>query len=117
MPRSILPADKIHPAAAEKVAGNHADIVAEVQAALGAHDLVVVGMAQNPHCKRARKALKAQGLAHHYLAYGSYTSAGRRRTALKMWTGWPTFPMCFQKGVLLGGANELIALIESGDIK
>ena len=68
-------------------------------------------MAQNPHPKRVRKALKAKGVAHEYLEYGSYTSEWRRRTALKMWTGWPTFPMCFHKGVLVGGANELIALL------
>jgi monothiol glutaredoxin len=30
-----------------------------------------------------------------YLEYGSYTKGWRRRLALKMWTGWPTFPMIF----------------------
>lgn len=117
MSRSILPDDKIHPAARAKIESNHADIVAEVQAAIAKHDVVVVGMAQNPHPKRVRKALKAKGVKHEYLEYGSYTSEWRRRTALKMWTGWPTFPMCFHKGVLIGGANELIALLDSGELR
>ena len=117
MPRQILPEENILPAAREKIANNHADIVQEVQAAIAAHDVVVVGMAQNPHPKRARKALRAKGIAHEYLEYGSYTKLWRRRNALKMWTGWPTFPMCFHKGKLVGGANELIALIERGDIR
>ena len=117
MPRSVLPEDRIHPAARDKVANNHADIVAEVEAAIAKHDLVVVGMAQNPHVKRARKALKAKGIKYEYLEYGSYTSAWRRRNALKMWSGWPTFPMCFHKGILVGGANDLIALIEIGDLR
>ena len=39
-----------------------------------------------------------------------------RRLALKMWTGWPTFPMVFVKGVLIGGASDLAKLIESGEL-
>jgi glutaredoxin-related protein len=33
-----------------------------------------------------------------------------------MWTGWQTFPMVFVKGVLVGGANEVKKLIESGEL-
>jgi len=29
-----------------------------------------------------------------------------------MWTGWPTFPMIFVKGTLVGGADDVIKLIE-----
>ena len=116
MPRQVLTEDKIHPGARDKVASNHADIVREVQDAIGNHDVVVVGMAQNPHVKRARKVLGQKGIRFHYLEYGSYTSLWRRRNALKMWTGWPTFPMVFHKGVLVGGANEVTALVQRGEI-
>jgi glutaredoxin-related protein len=34
-----------------------------------------------------------------------------------MWAGWPTFPMVFVKGVLVGGASELEKLIASGELK
>jgi glutaredoxin-related protein len=34
-----------------------------------------------------------------------------------MWTGWPTFPMIFVKGTLIGGANDLKKLIDSGEFK
>ena len=51
----------------------------------------------------------------HYLEYGSYLNTWRRRTALKIWSGWPTFPMIFVKGVLIGGFNDLEALIASGE--
>ena len=37
--------------------------------------------------------------------------------ALKAWTGWPTFPMVFVKGNLIGGAADLERLIQSGEIK
>ena len=34
-----------------------------------------------------------------------------------MWSGWPTFPMVFVKGVLVGGADETERLIQSGEFK
>ncbi len=117
MPRPILDETRIHPAIREKVAANHGDIVREVQAAVTANDVVVVGMAQNPFPKRARRLLDAAGIAYEYLEYGSYLSQWRRRNALKMWTGWPTFPMVFVKGTLVGGASELARLLESGELK
>ncbi len=89
----------------------------EVQAALRQHAVVVVGMAQNPYPRKARKALDAAGVPYHYLSYGSYFSDWRRRNALKMWTGWPTFPMVFVKGMLVGGADDLARLIDSGELR
>ena len=116
MPRPILDEQHIHPAIRDKVAGHHADIVREVQAAITANAVVVVGMAQNPFPKKAKKALDAAGVPYEYLQYGSYLGEWRRRNALKMWTGWPTFPMVFVKGVLVGGAGELEKIIASGEL-
>jgi glutaredoxin-related protein len=116
MARSILPGEKIHPAAREKVASHGADIVKEVQTAVASNEIVVVGMRQNPFPKKARKLLDDAGLAYKYLEYGSYLGQWRRRLALKMWTGWPTMPMVFVKGVLIGGASDLAKLIESGEL-
>jgi monothiol glutaredoxin len=78
---------------------------------------VIVGMKQNPFPKKARRGLDAAGVPHRYLEYGSYFGDWRRRNALKMWTGWPTFPMVFVKGVLIGGAAELERLIRNGELK
>lgn len=116
MPRTILDESRIHPAIRERIAERHADIVAEVQAAIAAADVVVVGMAQNPFVKRARRALDAAGVPFRYLEYGSYLNNWRRRNALKMWTGWPTLPMVFVGGMLVGGAEELERLIASGEL-
>src|SRR5690349_6401993 len=115
MPRPILPEAQIHSAVREKIASYHIDVVKEVQAAVAANEIVVVGMRMNPFPKKARKALDAAGLAYKYLEYGSYLGEYRRRLPLKMWTGWPTFPMVFVKGVLVGGADDLAKLIASGD--
>ncbi|MCA3242751.1 MAG: glutaredoxin [Rubrivivax sp.] len=117
MPRHILPEERLHPAIRERVASLHADVVATVKTAIDAHPAVVVGMAFNPFCKRARRALQAAGVAHEYLEYGGYLSDWRRRNALKLWTGWPTFPMVFVRGQLVGGAQDLEALIASGELQ
>jgi glutaredoxin-related protein len=31
-----------------------------------------------------------------------------------MWSGWPTYPMVFVKGVLIGGASELERFLQRG---
>lgn len=117
MPRPVLDEDRVHPAIRDTVANLHADIVHNVQAAAASNPVLVVGMAQNPFCKRARRALDAAGVPHQYLEYGSYFSLWRMRNALKMWSGWPTFPMVFVKGALIGGADELRKLIDTGELK
>ena len=92
-------------------------MIREVESAIAASDIVVIGMRQNPFPRKARRLLDAAGLPYRYLEYGSYLSEWRRRLALKLWTGWPTFPMVFVKGVLIGGARELQKLIESGELR
>jgi len=117
MNRHILDDAHIHPSVRKAIADSHVDIVREVQAAIASNDVVVVGMKQNPVPKKARKALDAAGIPHMYLEYGSYLGGWRRRNALKMWTGWPTFPMVFVKGVFVGGATDLGRLISNGEMK
>jgi monothiol glutaredoxin len=117
MPRAILDVAHIHPAIRERIANNHSDLVREVLMAVANNPVVVVGMALNPAPKRACRALEAAGIPYKYLEYGGYFSLWRRRNALKMWTGWPTFPMVFVKGALIGGADDLARLIKSGEIK
>ncbi|WP_038495548.1 glutaredoxin domain-containing protein [Collimonas arenae] len=115
MTRNVLDEAHIHPAIRQSIADKHADIVQEVQAAVASNKVVVVGMTQNPFPRKARKALEAINAPFKYLEYGSYLSQWKRRNALKMWTGWPTFPMIFVKGTLVGGATDLQRLIDSGE--
>ena len=114
--RPLLPDHRVDPAIRDKIASNHRDIIDEVEAAVASHDVVVVGMKQNPFPRRARKALDAARVAYHYLEYGSYFNTWRRRTALKIWSGWPTFPMIFVRGTLIGGAEDLQKLLDSGEL-
>jgi glutaredoxin-related protein len=115
--RPILEEASIHPAVRDKVANYRTDVVKEVQDAVAANKIVVVGMRMNPWPKKARRLLDAAGVAYKYLEYGSYFGEWRRRLVLKMWTGWPTYPMIFVKGVLIGGAQDLERLIQNGELK
>ena len=109
--RQVLPSENIHPAINDQVATFNSDIVAEVQNAVQLNRIVVVGMRYNDSVASARKNLTKAGLDFIYLEYGSYTKGWRRRLALKMWTGWPTFPMIFVDGVLIGGNSDLKKLL------
>jgi monothiol glutaredoxin len=95
----------------------HADIVREVSQAVQRDAIVVVGMRMNPVVKQARKALAEAGLQYTYLEYGSYLSEWKRRLAIKLWSGWPTFPQVYVRGVLLGGNKELRLALGDGTVK
>lgn len=116
MGRPILDDALIHPAIRDKIAAWGADVVREVQDAVSAKPLVVIGMKMNPFPRKARRLLDAAGIPYTYLEYGSYLSDYRKRLPLKLWTGWQTFPMVFVRGVLIGGANDLEKLLQSGEL-
>jgi monothiol glutaredoxin len=97
--------------AKKRVAEFHPDVVAEVKKAVAAAPVVVVGMAQNPHVKAVRKALTAANVEFKYLEYGSYFSSWKQRLAIKLWSGWPTFPQVFVKGELVGGEDLTLAAL------
>ena len=115
--RKTLQSDRITPAAAQAAAAFHADIVDAVERAISTQPLVVVGMAQNPFVKKARNALASAGVSFTYLEYGSYFARWKERLALKLWSGWPTFPQVFVRGVLIGGHQQLSAALADGSLK
>ncbi|MCB9766123.1 MAG: glutaredoxin [Alphaproteobacteria bacterium] len=110
------PADRT-PEAARAAAEFYSDTVAEVANAVKNDPVVVVGMAQNPVVKKARANLDKAGVGFTFISHGSYLSEWRRRLSIKMWAGWPTFPMVFVRGVLIGGNQELEAAIAEGHLK
>ena len=114
--RPILSEHLAHPAIQAKLGGDQS-LLDEVRQAIGRHAVVVVGMKQNPVVKASRKLLQAQQVEHLYLEYGSYVSKWRERLAIKMWTGFETFPQIFIGGVLIGGYTDLKALVAAGELK
>ena len=117
MNRTTLSDDKMTPEAAAAIGAYHADVVSEVSTAVENNAVVVIGMAGNPFVKKARQALKDANVEFKYLEYGSYMSKWKERLAIKIWSGWPTYPQVFVNGKLVGGANDLKRFIEAGNLK
>jgi monothiol glutaredoxin len=115
--RRLLPPSQMTAKVVEKGNAFHPAIVDEVEAAMAGSPIVVVGMAQNPNCGRVRKALTQGGFEFKYIEYGSYLSKWKERLAIKLWSGWPTFPQVFVRGVLIGGADFTEAAIADGSLK
>jgi glutaredoxin-related protein len=114
--RATFDAARIHPAIGDQLAGYQAELIARVELLIQQHDIVIVGMTMNPFPGRARRLLDEQGVRYEYLGLGSYLSQWRLRLGLKMWTGWPTFPMIFVKRTFIGGFRELKHLVDSGEL-
>ncbi len=117
MSRNVLSNENVSPDAASFIAGYHQETVKEVSSAVATHKVVVIGMAQNPFVKKAKSALNGAGVEFKYLEYGGYFSSWKPRLAIKLWSGWPTYPQVFVNGKLIGGFKETAALLQSGSLK
>src|SRR4051794_11303065 len=98
MQRVRLSSEKVSENVDRLVGEFHRGVVDDVARTVASDPVVVVGMAQNPVVKRARKLLDAEGVKYTYLEYGSYFSKWKERLAIKLWAGFPTFPMVFIDG-------------------
>ena len=118
MTRQIFDQTKCHPSIQDEIGGSaeYRKTVDEVIAAINKHTVVIVGMRQNPFPKQAKKLLDEKGIEYCYLEYGSYFNGWKPRGALKMWTGWQTFPMIFVRGQFVGGKQDLEKLMKSGEL-
>ena len=115
--RPTLPTSQCTGASLQSMARFHAEVVDAVGTAVARDALVVVGMAQNPFVRSARKALDEAGITYTYLEYGSYLSEWKKRLAIKLWSGWPTFPQVFVRGTLIGGHAELASALGDGTLR
>ncbi len=95
----------------------HKQTVDEVKHAIAMHEVVVIGMGWNPHVARVRKALDEAGVPHHDLDIGNYLTGWKERLAVKLWAGWPTFPMVFVRTVLVGGATDTVRALRDGELQ
>ncbi len=106
--RKILTNDKVNIEALRAIENFNQSVILDVDSAVRNHEWVVVGMAQNPFVKKAKNFLTEKNNLFHYMEYGNYFSSWKPRLAIKIWSGWPTFPQIFHKGMLVGGFDELI---------
>jgi monothiol glutaredoxin len=115
--RPRLDEKSVAPAPLSAMETFHADVVRGVQESVRHNRVVVVGMAQNRHVRKVRQALDEAGVTYAYLEYGSYFSKWTERLAIKLWSGWPTFPQVFVNGTLIGGEDLTKAALTDGSLK
>jgi monothiol glutaredoxin len=114
--RPCLEERSVSPSALSAMENFHADLIREVQETVRRDPVVVVGMAQNAHVRNVRRALDEAKIGYTYLEYGGYFSEWRKRLAIKLWSGWPTFPQVFVYGTLIGGEDLTKAAIADGSL-
>ena len=112
--RPVFDGNNVSARVATVIQQNQTEVLKEISTAVSHNAVVVVGMASNPYVKKARKALDKLGTPFTYLEYGNYFNNYDVRVAIKMWTGWSTFPQVFVKGTFIGGADDLNAEIADG---
>ena len=105
--RRTLSENQIHVDAAKAINEFHPLCVQQIEDAIKSKDWVIVGMRQNPVVIGARKYLTQKNISFHYIEHGNYFSKWKERLAIKLWSGWPTFPQVFHKGILIGGLKDL----------
>ncbi len=98
---------QVDPQALAFMSSFHQTTVKEVQEAVQKNKYVVIGMGGNPYVKKAKALLQENGVQFQYLEYGNYLSKWHERLAIKLWSGWPTFPQVFIDGKLIGGFDQL----------
>jgi monothiol glutaredoxin len=112
----LLPPDATD-VALQKMRHFQQDVVREVRDAVRGGGVVVVGMGWNPNVGRARRALDEAGIPYTYLGYGNYMTGWRKRLAIKLWSGWPTFPQVYVAGRLIGGADQTQEALANGSLR
>lgn len=111
--RKILSQQNLSPSATQAIEQFHPSYVTEVEKAIQSNKFVLVGMGQNPVVKKARRILAEKNISYSYIEHGNYFSKWKQRLAIKLWSGWPTFPMVFIDGKLIGGCKEMIQWFEA----
>ena len=94
----------------------HKKVVDEVQEAVQNQPVVVVGMFLNPYVLWARFTLWQAKIPYTYRQYGGYLTCWKAHLAIKMWSGWPTFPQIFVNGTLIGGSKCLRRSLKDGSL-
>ena len=95
------------------------DINERIQEQLEAHPVLVYikGTPDFPQCgfsSQAVAALKACGVE---FAYFNIFEDEDIRQGLKSYSNWPTFPQLYVKGELVGGADIVVDMYRSGELK
>ncbi len=70
-----------------------------------------------PQCGFSSKAVQILQACEVEFAYVNIFDDDEIREGLKEYSSWPTFPQLYANGELVGGADIMIEMFESGELK
>ena len=108
------PPPSVSDSAQKRIHNFHLNVIETVSKTVASNKVVVIGMATNPYVKKVKNTLSKANIEYEYLNYGGYLSQWPQRLAIKIWSGWPTFPQVFVNGVLIGGSTKTKEALENG---
>jgi monothiol glutaredoxin len=79
--------------------------------------LYMKGTPDFPQCGFSAKVVGALQQFQQRFAFVNILEDPELRQGLKIYSDWPTFPQLYIKGELIGGADIVLQLLESGDLK
>ncbi|MGB0237946.1 MAG: Grx4 family monothiol glutaredoxin [Cycloclasticus sp.] len=79
--------------------------------------LYMKGTPYFPQCGFSSKAVQILQACDVEFAYVNIFDDSEIREGLKEYSNWPTFPQLYVKGELMGGADIMIEMFESGELK
>jgi monothiol glutaredoxin len=79
--------------------------------------LYMKGTPDFPQCGFSAKVVGALKQCQQRFAFVNILEDTELRQGLKVYSDWPTFPQLYIKGELIGGADIVLQLLESGELK
>ncbi|MEW4983296.1 MAG: Grx4 family monothiol glutaredoxin [Cycloclasticus sp.] len=79
--------------------------------------LYMKGTPYFPQCGFSSKVVQILQACEVEFAYVNIFDDNDIREGLKVYSNWPTFPQLYVNGELVGGADILIEMFESGELK
>ena len=90
--------------------------VEELQCMINNFEIVVVGVQLNSKSRQVSTLLQASEHDFKELYLRPWLMDRRKKLAVMLWSGWPTFPQVFIRGMLIGGEQELRRAIQNGEL-
>lgn len=94
-------------------------VTERIRAELEAHPVVLYmkGTPEFPMCGHSQRAVEALRAAGAIRLHAVNVMADPEiRAALPRYSNWPTFPQLFVQGELIGGADIIVELAETGEL-
>jgi len=94
-------------------------IIEKIESQLSAHPILLYmkGTPYFPQCGFSGKVVQILQECEIEFAYVNIFEDEAIREGLKEYSSWPTYPQLYVKGELVGGADILIEMFESGELQ